>query len=60
MIKGADPADAPKEIQDEMNHEEADGDAGDSAESATSDAPDAPNSDTRTVQATYNPSSGAF
>lgn len=60
MIKGADPADAPKEIQDEMNQEEADGDAGDSAESATSDAPDAPNSDTRTVQATYNPSSGAF
>lgn len=60
MIKGADPADAPKEIQDEMNQEEADDDAGDSAESATSDAPDAPNSDTRTVQATYNPSPGAF
>lgn len=59
MIKGADPADAPKEIQDEMNQEEDD-DAGDSADSALSDAPDAPDSDTRTVQATYNPSSGAF
>ncbi|XMN62862.1 DNA translocase FtsK 4TM domain-containing protein [Corynebacterium sp. LaCa142] len=60
MIKGADPAEAPKEIQDELNQEEADDDAGDSAESATSDSSDAPNSDTRTVQATYNPSSGAF
>ncbi|MER0078947.1 DNA translocase FtsK 4TM domain-containing protein [Corynebacterium sp. KPL2830] len=60
MIKGADPADAPKEIQDELNQEEANDDAGDSAESATSDSSDAPNSDTRTVQATYNPSSGAF
>ncbi|MGV0417387.1 DNA translocase FtsK 4TM domain-containing protein [Corynebacterium segmentosum] len=59
MIKGADPADAPKEIQDEMNQEEDD-DAGDSADSALSDAPDSPDSDTRTVQATYNPSSGAF
>lgn len=59
MIKGADPADAPKEIQDELNQEEDD-DAGDSADSALSDAPDAPDSDTRTVQATYNPSSGAF
>ncbi|UQZ28186.1 DNA translocase SpoIIIE [Corynebacterium accolens] len=59
MIKGADPADAPKEIQDELNQEEDD-DAGDSADSALSDAPDSPDSDTRTVQATYNPSSGAF
>ena len=59
MIKGADPADAPKEIQDEMNQEEDD-DGGDSADSALSDAPDSPDSDTRTVQATYNPSSGAF
>lgn len=59
MIKGADPADAPKEIQDELNQEEDD-EAGDSADSALSDAPDSPDSDTRTVQATYNPSSGAF
>ena len=60
MIKGADPADAPKEIQDEMNQAQTDDDADDSADSATSDSSDAPKTDTRTVQATYNPSSGAF
>ena len=46
MIKGADPAEAPKEIQDA----EADGDSAD----ASSD------DDTRTVQINANPSAGAF
>lgn len=52
MIKGADPAEAPKEIQDEMAQSAGGGDA------ALDDA--ASSDDTRTVQATYNPSSGAF
>ena len=46
MIKGADPAEAPKEIQDA----EADSDSAD----ASSD------DDTRTVQINANPSAGAF
>ena len=63
MIKGADPAEAPKEIQEEMQQQEQDEAA------ATSDADSSPSSDsspqgdaedTRTVQATYNPSAGAF
>ena len=63
MIKGADPAEAPKEIQEEMQQQEEDEAA------ATSDADSSPSSDsspqgdaedTRTVQATYNPSAGAF
>ncbi|MER0094058.1 DNA translocase FtsK 4TM domain-containing protein [Corynebacterium sp. KPL2699] len=63
MIKGADPAEAPKEIQEEMQQQEQDDAA------ATSDADSSPSSDsspqgdaedTRTVQATYNPSTGAF
>ncbi|WP_311517845.1 DNA translocase FtsK 4TM domain-containing protein [uncultured Corynebacterium sp.] len=54
MIKGADPAEAPKEIQDEMAQAE-------SAEDSSADDASAPSGeDTRTVQATYNPSSGAF
>ncbi|MEX3516107.1 DNA translocase FtsK 4TM domain-containing protein [Corynebacterium camporealensis] len=67
MIKGADPKDAPKEIQEEMAQEQA-GSEGDSASAESfnddSNGPDASNdgsgNDTRTVQATYNPSSGAF
>ena len=63
MIKGADPAEAPKEIQEEMQQQEQEEAA------ATSDADSSPSSDsspqgdaedTRTVQATYNPSAGAF
>ena len=46
MIKGADPAEAPKDV-----------DVEDDAAS-TSEGPDA--EDTRTVQATYNPTGGAF
>lgn len=46
MIKGADPAEAPKEVQEEMAAE---------AEASSADEPD-----TNTVQATYNPTSGAF
>ncbi|MFH0410765.1 DNA translocase FtsK 4TM domain-containing protein [Corynebacterium sp. L4756] len=52
MIKGADPADAPKEVQEEMAAEQ----------SSDSDATPEPDSgeDTQTVQATYNPTNGAF
>ena len=46
MIKGADPAEAPKDVQEEMAAE---------AEASSDDEPD-----TNTVQATYNPTSGAF
>ena len=55
MIKGADPADAPKEVQDEMAAEQA------SEEASPSDANAPVDSDnSSTVQATYNPTSGAF
>ena len=63
MIKGADPAEAPKEIQEEMQQQEqeeaaATSDADSSAGADSSPQGDA--GDTRTVQATYNPSAGAF
>ena len=63
MIKGADPAEAPKEIQDEMQQQEqeeaaATSDADSSAGADSSPQGDA--GDTRTVQTTYNPSAGAF
>lgn len=63
MIKGADPAEAPKEIQEEMQQQEQDdaaatSDADSSTSSDSSSQGDA--GDTRTVQATYNPSAGAF
>ena len=62
MIKGADPAEAPKEIQEEMQQQEEDEAAATSdASSAGSDSsPQGDAGDTRTVQATYNPSTGAF
>ena len=63
MIKGADPAEAPKEIQEEMQQQEQDDAAAtsDAASSAGSDSsPQGDAEDTRTVQATYNPSTGAF
>ena len=48
-LKGADPAEAPKEVQEEM------------AEQEDAAAPEDPaDGNTRTVQATYNPSAGAF
>ncbi|WP_257202179.1 DNA translocase FtsK [Corynebacterium cystitidis] len=54
MIKGADPADAPKEVLEEQA-------LNDEAPADTAEASDAESgSDTRVVQATYNPSSGAF
>lgn len=69
-LKGADPAEAPKEIQGELD---LDG-TGDAAEAAVIDHTDAApavdgaaggigsssGDEPRTVQATYNPSSGAF
>nr|WP_246825375.1 DNA translocase FtsK [Corynebacterium sp. HMSC034A01] len=52
MIKGADPAEAPKDVQlDDGTSEDTDG--SDSAEAGG-------DSDTRTVTATYNPTGGAF
>lgn len=54
MIKGADPADAPKEVQDEMAAE------AEANSAADGDAASGDDGDTRTVQATYNPTSGAF
>ena len=54
MIKGADPADAPKEVQDEMAAEAEANSAADEDYASGDDG------DTRTVQATYNPTSGAF
>ena len=54
MIKGADPADAPKEVQDEMAAE------AEANSAADEDAASGDDGDTRTVQATYNPTSGAF
>lgn len=50
MIKGADPADAPKDERVDA--------AGDSPAADNGEAP--AGGDTRTVQATYNPSQGAF
>ncbi len=54
MIKGADPAEAPKEVLEEQAlNDDAPAESGDS----DTDGGDA---DTRVVQATYNPSGGAF
>lgn len=54
MIKGADPKDAPKEVIDEMDDQEE----GEYSETGEQDLDQAGN--TRSVQATYNPSGGAF
>ena len=51
MIKGADPAEAPKAVREEQALNDASTDA-----PADSD----PDSDTQTVKATYNPTGGAF
>lgn len=58
MIKGADPAEAPKEVQAEMSAPDADGSAGQAGAPSQPDA--AGGGETKTVQATYNPSAGAF
>lgn len=55
MIKGADPADAPKEVLDDAS-DATDGAADDGDATPSSDA----EGDTKTVKATYNPSGGAF
>ncbi|QNE90434.1 DNA translocase FtsK [Corynebacterium incognita] len=57
MIKGADPAEAPKEVLDEMEAEEA-GEADAAASGEPSDAPSDQPEPTRTV--TYNPTNSAF
>ena len=55
MIKGADPAEAPKGVELEDGAGDADGSGADgSGAAAGGDA------DTRTVTATYNPTGGAF
>lgn len=64
MIKGADPAEAPKEMQEELNKENSyeeparDTEHGHQAEETT--VIDSGNSATRNVQVTHNPSAGAF
>ncbi|WP_420839929.1 DNA translocase FtsK 4TM domain-containing protein [Corynebacterium yonathiae] len=63
MIKGADPAEAPKEIQEEMQQQEQNEAAASSdadAPAPSDSSPEGDAGDTRTVQATYNPSAGAF
>ncbi|WP_420888841.1 DNA translocase FtsK 4TM domain-containing protein [Corynebacterium ammoniagenes] len=54
MIKGADPAEAPKEVQEEMAAE------AEANEAAATDASPSDDGESRTVQATYNPTPGAF
>ena len=53
MIKGADPAEAPKEILEEQSLDD------DSANSSTGSGSGA-SAETQTVKATYNPTGGAF
>lgn len=61
MIKGADPAEAPKEVQAELDAAASEDSPESAPDPSTGPSPDAGNSDgTKTVQATYNPSSGAF
>ena len=64
MIKGADPAEAPKDVQLDDGAGDADGSkagAGSDAGGSGADGSDAGgDSDTRTVTATYNPTGGAF
>ena len=63
MIKGADPSEAPKEIQEEMQQQEQEEAAATSDGAPSTDTDSSPQGDvgdTRTVQATYNPSAGAF
>ena len=60
MIKGADPAEAPKDVQPDDGAGDADGsDSGADGTDAGGSGADG-DSDTRTVTATYNPTGGAF
>ena len=54
MIKGADPADAPKEVLEEQALQE---ESSSDADSVSNDGADA---DPQTVKAAYNPTGGAF
>nr|WP_034990269.1 DNA translocase FtsK [Corynebacterium halotolerans] len=56
MIKGADPAEAPKEL----DAGGADGAPDDAADDGTGASDDGADGEPRTVQATYNPTGGAF
>ena len=58
MIKGADPAEAPKDVQLDDGAGNADGSGADGSDTGGSGADG--DSDTRTVTATYNPTGGAF
>ena len=58
MIKGADPAEAPKDVELDDGAGSADNGSDGSGGSGTADA--GGDADTRTVTATYNPTGGAF
>ncbi|MGP5591561.1 DNA translocase FtsK [Corynebacterium flavescens] len=65
MIKGADPADAPKEMQEELALEDSQTDAdlgtqGSGSEGEETTVINGGSPETRNVAATYNPSAGAF
>ena len=53
MIKGADPAEAPKEVLEEQSLD-------DGSAAPSSDSPNSDDARTQTVKATYNPTGGAF
>ena len=60
MIKGADPAEAPKDVQLDDGAGDANGsDSGAGGSDAGGSGADG-DADTRTVTATYNPTGGAF
>ena len=59
MIKGADPAEAPKDVQLDDGAGDADGSEAGAGSDAGGSGADG-DSDTRTVTATYNPTGGAF
>ena len=60
MIKGADPAEAPKDVQLDDGAGDADGSGSGADGSDTGGSGADGDSDTRTVTATYNPTGGAF
>ena len=60
MIKGADPAEAPKDVELDDGADDADGSGSGADGSDTGGSGADGDSDTRTVTATYNPTGGAF
>ena len=60
MIKGADPAEAPKDVTLDDGAGDADGSGSGADGSDTGGSGADGDSDTRTVTATYNPTGGAF